>query len=162
MAYDANPDATHVPTTNVTVPTALLTLYNADLAAIGAAWTSFTPAWTNLTVGNGTQSAAYILLGKSLRIRAQIVLGSTSSVGTDPSFTLPGSTTAAGTRQIVVARAFDSSAVATYSGTGQVEASGTLVRGLNFAGSTATATATVPFTWATGDIIDIQADIEVA
>lgn len=53
------------------------------------AWTSFTPSWTNLTVGNGTQTAAYIQIGKTVLGSLKFIMGSTSSVGTNPYFTPP-------------------------------------------------------------------------
>ena len=162
MAYDADPSATHNPSSGGTPSVAWGDILNANFAAIGAAWTSFTPAWTNLTVGNGTQTGAYLKIGKTLRFRAEITLGSTSSVSTDPSLTLPGSSTGITARQIVHARAFDTSGSATYPGTGQIESSGTVVRGLTFAGNTGVSSATVPFTWATGDILAINGELEIA
>lgn len=50
---------------------------------------SWTPTWTNLTVGNATQSCKYLQIGKWVYFRVSLVLGSTSSVGTTPTFTLP-------------------------------------------------------------------------
>jgi hypothetical protein len=82
--------------TNVTVGSVLTaSRYNADvvenMTAIGGAWTSFTPTWTNLTVGNGTQSSAFMSAGKLYMVRVQLTLGSTSSVTGGPEFTLPNS-----------------------------------------------------------------------
>lgn len=59
----------------------------------GWAWTSWTPSWSNLTVGNGTVSAKYIQIGKAVLAEIQFILGSTSSVGTGPTFTLPVTST---------------------------------------------------------------------
>jgi hypothetical protein len=54
------------------------------------AWSTWTPTFTNLTVGNGTVVAKYKQIGtKTYAIKVWITLGSTSSVGTNPSFTLP-------------------------------------------------------------------------
>lgn len=53
------------------------------------AWQSWTPTWTNLTVGNGTLTAKHTRVGGTVIARLTLVLGSTSSVGTQPEFTLP-------------------------------------------------------------------------
>lgn len=59
------------------------------LIGSGTAWTSWTPTWANLTVGNGTHLSAYQQLGKLVYFRVGFTLGTTSSVGTGPTFTLP-------------------------------------------------------------------------
>jgi len=53
------------------------------------AWTSWSPTLTNLTLGNGTVTAKYLKRGKVLDFRFKFVLGSTSTVGTLPRFSLP-------------------------------------------------------------------------
>jgi len=59
-------------------------------AAQTSAWTDWTPTLTNLTKGDGTQIAKYRRLGSgSIDFFWKLVLGSTSSVGTSPSITLP-------------------------------------------------------------------------
>ena len=60
-----------------------------NLNAIGGAWTAYTPTWTNLTVGNATQDSRYIKAGRLVIVNLEITLGSTSSVGTIPEFSLP-------------------------------------------------------------------------
>lgn len=61
------------------------------LAGTGTSWPwqSWTPTWTNLTVGNAVQTCKYIQIGKTVHFRVSLILGSTSSVGTAPAFTLP-------------------------------------------------------------------------
>lgn len=61
------------------------------VAGTGTGWamTSFTPTWTNLTVGNGTNSAVYIQVGKIVFLRFQFTWGSTSALSGEPSFVLP-------------------------------------------------------------------------
>ncbi len=61
-------------------------------ASTGSSWTwqTWAPTWTNLTPGNGTYSfAKFCQIGKTVFVRLAFVLGSTSSVGTAPTFTLP-------------------------------------------------------------------------
>lgn len=55
----------------------------------GWTWQSFTPTLANLTLGNGTVTANYIQMGKTVICRIKFVLGNTSAVGTGPTFTLP-------------------------------------------------------------------------
>ena len=53
-----------------------------DLYTVSSAtWTSFTPTWSNLTVGNGTVTAAYTTFGKTCTFYVVFTHGSTSSVG---------------------------------------------------------------------------------
>src|SRR5690348_3539726 len=54
-----------------------------------AAWVAWVPTLTNLTLGNGTQVANYRQVGKTVDFIWTLLLGSTSAVGTVPSFTLP-------------------------------------------------------------------------
>jgi hypothetical protein len=52
-------------------------------------WTAYTPTFTNLTVGNGTLSADYCRVNDFVAVRLKFVLGSTSSVSSPVSFSLP-------------------------------------------------------------------------
>lgn len=63
----------------------LLNLATADTTA----WGSYTPTWANYTRGNGTSACAYRQIGKTVYFRIVETLGSTSSMGTIPTFTLP-------------------------------------------------------------------------
>lgn len=60
-----------------------------DLNGTSSAWTSWTPTTANLTLGNGTITALYKQVGKSVIFRINFTLGSTSAVGTGPTFTVP-------------------------------------------------------------------------
>jgi hypothetical protein len=53
------------------------------------AWTTWTPTYQNITVGNGTVVAKYTQIGKLVTAKFFFTLGSTSSVGSDPRFSLP-------------------------------------------------------------------------
>jgi hypothetical protein len=53
------------------------------------AWDSWTPTLTNMTLGNGTVTAKYSQIGKTVRFRFVFVLGSTSAMGSIPQFSLP-------------------------------------------------------------------------
>jgi hypothetical protein len=83
--------------TNNSVVTANITdanVTNPKLQNTGAfnsswAWTSFTSTPTNFTLGNGTMVGRYTQTGKMVYFELYIKLGSTSSMGTAPTFTLP-------------------------------------------------------------------------
>jgi hypothetical protein len=54
-----------------------------------APWVSYTPTFTNFTLGNGSLSAAFYKIGRQVTVRMRVALGSTSSMGSFPNFTLP-------------------------------------------------------------------------
>ena len=54
-----------------------------------AAWTAWTPTLTNITLGNGILNCKYKVIGKTVFFRFQLVLGSTSAIGTNPQFSPP-------------------------------------------------------------------------
>lgn len=53
------------------------------------AWIAYTPTYTNLTVGNGVHQSFYQQVGKTVTVRFGFAMGSTSSMGTAPTLTLP-------------------------------------------------------------------------
>lgn len=55
----------------------------------GWSWQSWTPTYTNLTVGNGVHASSYTQIGKTVIAIVQFTFGTTSTMGTNPSFTLP-------------------------------------------------------------------------
>lgn len=63
------------------ITAALLNTHVRDnLKAVGDALGSYTPTYTNFALGNGTVDARYAQVGKWVRCRGLITLGSTSSV----------------------------------------------------------------------------------
>jgi hypothetical protein len=52
-------------------------------------WQAWTPTYTNLTVGNGTVSARYQQIGKTINFEFYFQMGSTSSMGSIPQITMP-------------------------------------------------------------------------
>lgn len=121
-------------------------------------WASYTPAWTNLTVGNATQSGFYRYVNGSIEAVGLITLGSTSSVGTDVTQTVPDSASiqALSTLPIGLAALGDTGTgthqgVITYNSATTVRFLRQSVSGSNIL--VATLTASTPFTWATGDTL---------
>ena len=73
-----------------------LIVYDSAAAKLGwSAWQDWTPSYTNLTVGNGTVTARYVKLGRTVHAHFTFTLGSTSTVGTDPTITTPVPATSA-------------------------------------------------------------------
>ena len=128
------------------------------------AWTAWTPTFLGASLGNGTISAFYSKLGKVVTIRIRFLLGSTSTVTSQPRFSLPFNAIAA----IPIA----SPALLINSGSGnQIGIAGTsatthaTVSALNAAGTylgIATITNTVPFTWAVNDVMEFTFTYEAA
>lgn len=53
------------------------------------AWQFWTTTWTQLTIGNATTTYAYSQIGKLVILVIRVVFGNTTSMGTNPTFTLP-------------------------------------------------------------------------
>lgn len=133
-----------------------------------AAWSSWTPTLTNLTQGNGTITAKYIQTGKTVHYRFKFVLGSTSAVGSGPTFTLP---VAAHADYVAIQDVYGSANMVdagTAAYVGRLRATSTTV-GLLLAENAGGAltvdnsvSSTVPFTWATGDSISVYGTYEAA
>jgi len=60
-----------------------------DAAINLGAWVAWTPTLTNLTLGSGTVIAKYSRVGKMLDFRFKFTLGAGSAVGSLPRFSLP-------------------------------------------------------------------------
>lgn len=52
-------------------------------------WDTWTPTWTNLTLGNGTLTAKYKQVGKTVQVHLKLVFGTTTSISGDATFSLP-------------------------------------------------------------------------
>jgi hypothetical protein len=143
---------------------------NANFAEIGV-WSSYTPTTTNITLGNGTLTSRYCIIGKTLFYQGELSRGSTTSFSGQISFTMP---TAINTTNITsegvigIGTAIDfGSAIYTLSA---VYSSSTVMVLIaegtsgtwNTISSANRVSATVPFTWGSGDIITWNIVVEVA
>jgi hypothetical protein len=143
------------------------TLLIADSAEVtglkwGGGWTTWTPTWVNLTVGNGTLTARYNQIGKTVNFELRFVMGSTSSMGSLPNFTLPVSSNIdKGSFNLTL----EDVGVGAFFGVADIfggvcyplvfNAAGTYVTNSYF-------TATVPMTWTTSDSFMIRGSYEAA
>ncbi|MDQ0672929.1 hypothetical protein QFZ36_000490 [Pseudarthrobacter siccitolerans] len=165
-------DGTVVTTTDTgSVSTAMLAnlgVTNAKLAA-NAAWTSYTPTLTNITLGNGTLTGKYQQIGKTVNFRVSLILGSTSAISGDLIFSLPVTSAAyAGTsvaQPLGHATLLDAG-IRAYQG--EVEWASTTTCAIKVLAAdvtylyTTTASAAIPFAWATGDEIEFSGTFEAA
>jgi len=120
------------------------------------AWSSWTPTTSGITIGNGTLVAKYTKLGKTVNFNLKFVFGSTSAITGTPVFSPP--VAAADTHNALQAIVEDS-------GTALLCAIATLVAGNIYVYAAGAATsyvsqtnmsATVPMTWAAGDVLYIN------
>lgn len=130
------------------------------------AWTAYTPTFNGVTLGNGTASGYYAVIGKLLFMRAELILGSTSSVTGDMRVTLPSGYTmrnAAIGANVFHGYAVDVSAGVVYGMSAiQYDADEFTLRVPGTNGLLSTVSATNPITWAPGDIIRFAALVEIA
>jgi len=117
---------------------------------------SYTPALTNITLGNGTMSARYVLINNFVHYEGKINFGTTTSIsGTNPQIALPFAS--AQSFQIAGSVIYADSGVATFSGLPFIISTGTIYLYIqNFAttyGNEVAVSATVPFTWGNADSI---------
>lgn len=131
-------------------------------------WESWTPTFTNFTLSNGTiNHALFIRLGRTIFYRLAVTLGSSSSMGTEPAFSLPVERSASyvALQPIGWANLGDTG---TADNAGVVFAHSTTTARLKVFGAAATyvttpaVTATVPFTWGTGDTFSCSGFYEAA
>lgn len=129
------------------------------------AWTTWTPTYANITVGNGTATASYIKIGKTVHFSYTLVLGSTSAIGTSPTFTLPTAAASSG-KNGFTAYALDSgtSRVPLFADTfGSTTIVGLFaVNTVGTYGAQSTISSTVPFTWTTSDELHVNGSYEAA
>lgn len=141
--------------------TGTLTVNGVDITG---AWTAYTPALSSSsgspTVGNGTLVGQYKKLGtKTVDVRAILTRGSTTSFGTGfIAISLPAGMTALDLGHAGGARLGDVSANS-FSGSCIISDDSTKIVPLSASG---VITSTVPFTWATGDIVVVQMRVELA
>lgn len=132
------------------------------------AWQTFTPSFANLTVGDGTVTGRYTLVGGTLFVRVQLTLGSTTTIGTLPTMTLPGSHTVVDppSSSLVGQLVVVDTGTAVF--LGALRMTSTTTVGLYALGVGATyatvtqVTASVPMTWTNGDSFEMAFAVEVS
>jgi len=123
---------------------------------------TFTPSFTNFTLGNGTVNyATFAQVDDFVYVEVKVTLGSTSVMGTGPTFTLPvTSTQQTAIAQMGPSRLEESGVSAyggfVYSGNGSTTATlGVMNVGSNYP-TYVNVSATVPFTWGNTDVFEFN------
>ena len=126
-------------------------------------WVSWTPSYSGITVGNGTVVAKEQQIGKLKNWFFSFTLGSTSAVGSNAGFYL--NLVQANTDNNMGFGSVIDVGVASYYARGIYGANNFVYIGIDNVtgtyGSYTLTSATVPFTWATGDKIVLQGSCEV-
>lgn len=156
-------DLTPLQTTINTITTSISAAFDEDrtrLDTLEDVWTTYTPSWTNLSVMNGSLTARYRKVGKSVNSSITLVFGSTTSLSTNVYVSVPVTPSSGTTTNSVLGTVgvFDSSAPAWRSGS--AFRSGSTVRLILADGTNLGAGA--PWTWTTGDILTINLNYEAA
>ena len=128
-------------------------------------WTTWTPTFTNFTIGNGTTTARYQKIGKTVNYYLEVTLGSTSSVTGTIIYTYPiapSTVRQAGQGNLSMVDSGTSGYIGALGGWSATQ--GFLVAlGTGAAYATENAVnATVPFTWTTNDFFFLSGTYEVA
>lgn len=128
-------------------------------------WAAEGITYSNITLGNGTETAAYSHVSGLVICRYQLTWGSTTSFSSTPGILLP--VTAAGSYAqnvgIGVGHVLDTSAGSTSrEGIVVVYNASSYVFFVRTTATAGTVSSTVPFTWATGDILSFTAVYEAA
>jgi hypothetical protein len=148
-----------------------------DLKALVRGWTetagNYTPEWTaatsNPAIGDGTLEGRYVQRGKTCLVNILLVAGSTTTFGSGAwSFSLPFqasyAVTTGGWGWRGVAAIYDSSAGQRFDRVAGINRDATTVSQFVAMadGTTAlTLTSAAPMTWASGDILSLQAEYEI-
>lgn len=132
-------------------------------------WQSWTPTLANMSKGNGTINAYYTTVGKTVIGMFQFVLGSTSTMGTNPTFTSPSTAVSRYTTGFgsVGGCLIVESGASSYPGMFIFATTTTIL--VNTVNSSAVTyatrggiTSTAPFTWGTNDYISGTFSYEAA
>ena len=138
------------------VSSTVLGTWHDSLVALSDPWTSFTPGLTNVTLGNGTLTAAYMQDGKLVHFKISLTFGSSTAFTGAPRFALP--VAAVDSIAVMPCILYDNSTPANRQpGICTLNAS-TLVP----YGTTGDVTASVPFLWAVSDVFRCSGTYEGA
>lgn len=129
-------------------------------------WFAWTPTFANFTAGSATISAKFSMSGKDVRFRVSITLSS-STMGTDPTITLPVTAVAHPTNQPIATGFLLDANAGRYNAFGIYRSTTTFAplswdANNNTATATNNITSTAPFTWADTDTIQLWGNYEAA
>lgn len=135
-----------------------------NLKAIGDPWTAYTPALSGWTKGNGTLNGWAMTAGKLIHYRIEYTVGSTDTLSGTLSISLPATARWSATPLTALPPVGQATLRDVSGGVGRsrhailLTSSTIAIVDESFAG----VTATVPWTWATGDLIVVNGTYEAA
>jgi hypothetical protein len=122
----------------------------------GGTYSAYTPSWTGLTVGNGTVIARYTNVGKFVHGYVRLTFGSTTSVGSNPKFSLPSTPQTGGLMNYGYGM-YEDTGTANYAAYVTNDSNLLILRYTTSAtGAIGSISSSQPFTWTTGDGVAIQ------
>ena len=131
-----------------------------------AAWSTWTPSYANITVGNGTVSARYSRVGDTITATYYFVLGSTSSIGSNATFSIPVTAATTSVGFSMGTCRFTDGGSPNYGGAPFLTSATTVLPQAHTTSGTYSVytnlTASVPFTWASGDVLRAMFTYEAA
>lgn len=147
-----------------------MTVYpsNAQAGQSSSTWAyqTYSPSWTNVTVGNGTVTAKYIQIGKTVNVMVSLVFGSTTSISATPRITLPATSVSYASLMPMGNALFNDASGLLYQAIPVFQSTTTVDIYLSNASTTHTSatavSSTAPMTWTTSDAILINLTYEAA
>lgn len=130
------------------------------------AWQSWTPTLTNLTLGNGTVTAKYRQIGKTVHFHFTFTWGTTSAVSGTPTFSLP--VTAVAQNVYIIIGRCTLNDTGTRQFLGFVNQASTTTANIFAEASDVSfsyafgITSTIPFTWTNTDVMTASGTYEAA
>jgi hypothetical protein len=135
-----------------------------EMGRVGA-WTAFTPSWTgattNPTLGNGTMSCAYMIMGRTAFVRIKIVWGSTTNSGSGLyGLSLPAAATPVDTQALA-------GFISNQAGSARHTIAGFLTPGsgvfrITLDNGSSGVSSSAPFAWGTGDQLVLTGAYEIS
>jgi hypothetical protein len=126
---------------------------NTNVGSVTNGVTTFTPTFVNLTLGNGVATGWYKRHGNQITVYGKLTLGSTTVITGQIGLTVPLPATQ---NSLGSAIAVDSSPNVIWSSTSRITSTSSFVFVCSNTGVGTFWNATVPFTWASGDDIELQ------
>lgn len=131
---------------------------NAQFPLGAPAWTSYTPTDSNVTLGNGTRTARYMQIGKTVHFSWSLTFGSTTAFTGTVFAGLP--VAAAASNRWAFSVYLLHSGVQNFTMGAFADASGTTAQPIS--GSGGGINATTPWTWTTNDRLVVTGTYEAA
>jgi hypothetical protein len=116
-------------------------------------WAPWTPTLTNITLGAGTVVAEYTRVGGTVFYMFKFTFGAGSAMGTEPEFSPPVAVDTNTFIPIGYVYILDADGADWPGGMARINGTAIRLRYLNGNSNDAAITATVPMTWASGDML---------